>query len=141
MAKAELRIGCGSWNSNFKSHLTITGTLVENTFAIISTFTCLLSCTQNFLTPKVEILTSISLFSHCKYRYVHKRKNTIEPQKRNDLQHKGQGKVHIFWEGHKILRNLHLTFVLCKGQLISECLFDFFKFSKKPTKQIDESWP
>ena len=21
------------------------------------------------------------------------------------------GKVHIFWEGHKILRNLHLTFV------------------------------
>ena len=21
--------------------------------------------------------------------------------------------VHIFWEGHKILRNLHLTFVLC----------------------------
>ena len=21
-----------------------------------------------------------------------------------------QGKVHIFWEGHKILRNLHLTF-------------------------------
>ena len=23
-------------------------------------------------------------------------------------------KVHIFWEGHKILWNLHLTFVLCK---------------------------
>ena len=23
------------------------------------------------------------------------------------------GKVHIFWEGHKILRNLHLTSVLC----------------------------
>ena len=23
-------------------------------------------------------------------------------------------KVHIFWEGHKILRNLHLTFVLCR---------------------------
>ena len=22
-------------------------------------------------------------------------------------------KVHIFWEGHKILGNLHLTFVLC----------------------------
>ena len=22
-------------------------------------------------------------------------------------------KVHIFWEGHKILRNLHLTFALC----------------------------
>ena len=22
-------------------------------------------------------------------------------------------KVHIFWEGHKILRNFHLTFVLC----------------------------
>ena len=24
-------------------------------------------------------------------------------------------KVHIFWEGHKILRNLHLSFVLCSG--------------------------
>ena len=22
-------------------------------------------------------------------------------------------KIHIFWEGHKILRNFHLTFVLC----------------------------
>ena len=25
--------------------------------------------------------------------------------------HDKPGKVHIFWEGHKILRNLHLTFV------------------------------
>ena len=24
-------------------------------------------------------------------------------------------KRHIFWEGHKILRNLHLTFVLCSA--------------------------
>ena len=24
-------------------------------------------------------------------------------------------KVHIFWEGHKILRNLHLTYVLCSA--------------------------
>ena len=24
-------------------------------------------------------------------------------------------KVHIFWEGHTILRNLHLTFVLCSA--------------------------
>ena len=24
-------------------------------------------------------------------------------------------KVHIFWEGHKILRNLHLIFVLCSA--------------------------
>ena len=24
-------------------------------------------------------------------------------------------KVHIFWEGHKILQNLHLTFVLCSA--------------------------
>ena len=23
------------------------------------------------------------------------------------------GKVHIFWESHKVLRNLHFTFVLC----------------------------
>ena len=25
------------------------------------------------------------------------------------------GKVHIFWEGHKILRNLHLTFAICSA--------------------------
>ena len=24
-------------------------------------------------------------------------------------------KVHIFWEGHKILQDLHLTFVLCSA--------------------------
>ena len=58
---------------------TITGTLVENTFIEISTSTCLLTCTQNFLTPKVEILTSISLFSHCKYRYINA-KMQFEPQ-------------------------------------------------------------
>ena len=35
-------------------------------------------------------------------------------------------KVHIFWEGHKILRNLHLTFVLCS---VSQKLGgDFAKF-------------
>ena len=26
-------------------------------------------------------------------------------------------KIHIFWEGHKMLRNLHLTFVLCSASL------------------------
>ena len=28
-----------------------------------------------------------------------------------------------------------------KGQLISECLFDFFKFSKKPTKNLTNFSP
>ena len=28
-----------------------------------------------------------------------------------------KGKVHIFWEGHKILRNLHLTFVQCQSKV------------------------
>ena len=27
------------------------------------------------------------------------------------------GKVHIFWEGHKFLRNLHRRFVLSKSQI------------------------
>ena len=36
------------------------------------------------------------------------------------------GKVHIFWEGHKILRNLHQLFVLCTAsQIIGG---DFAKF-------------
>ena len=31
-----------------------------------------------------------------------------------------RGKVHIFWEGHKFLRNLHCRFVLCSnGQIYS----------------------
>ena len=35
-------------------------------------------------------------------------------------------KVHIFWEGQKILRNLHSRFVLCSnGQIYSG---DFAKF-------------
>ena len=29
--------------------------------------------------------------------------------------HKKSRHVHIFWEGHKILQNLHLTFVLCNA--------------------------
>ena len=35
------------------------------------------------------------------------------------------GKVHIFWEGHKILRNLHQLFVLLFSQMIGG---DFEKF-------------
>ena len=35
-------------------------------------------------------------------------------------------KIHIFWEGHKILRNLHQLFVLCNAsQIIGG---DFTKF-------------
>ena len=36
------------------------------------------------------------------------------------------GKVHIFWEGHKILQNLHLTFVLCSAS--QKYVKDFAKF-------------
>jgi hypothetical protein len=33
----------------------------------------------------------------------------------NPVKNYFKGKVHIFWEGYKILRNLHLTFVLCSA--------------------------
>ena len=37
-----------------------------------------------------------------------------------------KGKVHTFWEGHKILQNLHLTFVLCSnGQTQGEYFAKF----------------
>ena len=39
-------------------------------------------------------------------------------------------KVHIFWEGHKILRNLHLTFVLCKVVIMLKAMA-FLKLSTK----------
>ena len=45
------------------------------------------------------------------------------------------GKIHIFWEGHKILRNLHQLFVLCTAsQIIGG---DFAKFPQNiPTSNI-----
>ena len=40
-------------------------------------------------------------------------------------------KVQIFWEGHKILRNLHLTFVLCSAsQSKVEISQNFLAFSE-----------
>ena len=41
-------------------------------------------------------------------------------------------KVHIFWEGHKIFRNLHLTFVLCSASQKSkvEISQNFVAFSE-----------
>ena len=39
------------------------------------------------------------------------------------------------------LCSLHDMALLLKGQLISECLFDFFKFSKKPTKNLTNFCP
>ena len=39
---------------------------------------------------------------------------------------KFNGRVHIFWEGHKCLRNLHLRFVLCSNSQIYGG--DFWKF-------------
>ena len=77
-------------------------------------------------------------------------------------------KVHIFWEAHKILRNLHLTFVLFKGQIISKWflvslisynkwtkefnfttmipqvdlfLFVFWRKSKSPKNHFEIIWP
>ena len=49
----------------------------------------------------------------------------------------------LLWEsienrGCKLDLNRHFSCEICqpgKGQLISECLFDFFKFSKKTTKK------
>ena len=39
-------------------------------------------------------------------------------------------KVHIFWEGHKILRNLHITFVLCSAWLWRPSLKIWMLFQK-----------
>ena len=51
----------------------------------------------------------------------------------------------LLWEsienrGCKLDLNRHFSCEICqpgKGQLISECLFDFFKFSKKNNEKID----
>ena len=48
------------------------------------------------------------------------------------------GKVHIFSEGHKILRNLHLRFVLCSnGQIYSG---NFAKFCSLLSKKWTLIW-
>ena len=59
------------------------------------------------------------------------------------------GKVHIFWEDHKILRNIHLKFVLCKGGFKSENVEGFSNLPKNipksylkfvhPVHHIDET--
>ena len=42
-----------------------------------------------------------------------------------------QNKVHIFWEGHKYLRNLHRIFVLCSNsQIYSGYFAKFYGFSE-----------
>ena len=50
-------------------------------------------------------------------------------------------KVHTFWEGHKILRNLHCRFVLCSnGQIYSGdfkknlAFSEYMNFSKNGVK-------
>ena len=45
----------------------------------------------------------------------------------------------LFRYGELVLRLLAVYSF--KGQLISECLFDFFKFSKKPTKNLTKFVP
>ena len=55
----------------------------------------------------------------------------------------------LLWEsienrGCKLDLNRHFSCEICqpgKGQLISECLFDFFKFSKKNNEKIDKFLP
>ena len=55
----------------------------------------------------------------------------------------------LLWEsienrGCKLDLNRHFSCEICqpgKGQLISECLFDFFKFSKKTTKKLTNFCP
>ena len=42
--------------------------------------------------------------------HIHICSNLIRAQLRPLLYHVSDSKVHIFWEGRKILRNLHLTF-------------------------------
>ena len=46
-------------------------------------------------------------------------------------------KVHIFWEDHKILRNLLLTFVLCSASQKSG--EDFAKLCSLMTNDVDSS--
>ena len=42
----------------------------------------------------------------------------------------GLGKVHIFWKGHKILRNLHLTLDWQKDKSKVEISQNFVSFSE-----------
>ena len=68
---------------------------------------------------------AISMKIYCEYNLKQWiRFNIIKPK--NIWVYKDSLYVHIFWEGHKILRNLHLTFFLCSAsQILGE---DFAKF-------------
>ena len=75
----------------------------------------LIDWSHNFLVPRT---------SHSRILYI----LTKTSLKNFSIVEKGrsEGKVYIYWEGHKILRNLHLTFdcIYC-GQKLGE---DFAKF-------------
>mgnify|MGYP006864198437 CR=1 FL=1 len=48
-------------------------------------------------------------------------------------------KVHVFWEGHKILRTLHLTFVLCSAN--QKQVEEFVAFSEYMNfEELDGAW-
>ena len=49
---------------------------------------------------------------------------------------KGSIKVHIFWEGHKILRNLHCRFVLCRASQIYGGLLRIYELYSKYVMQM-----
>ena len=73
---------------------------------------------------EVELTTHHS-FAHFKFHIVsaqYQRIRTGQTSSHAELQ---RFKVHIFWEGHKTLQNLHRRFVLCSNSQI--CGGDFLK--------------
>ena len=58
--------------------------------------------------------------------------------------HKISHKIHIFWEGHNILGNLHQLFVLCIASQIMEISQNFLAFSEymnfKITILVEKIW-
>ena len=70
----------------------------------------------------------------CFCRTIYKTATTFlgqENSKSNVLLSLQNLKVHIYWEGHKILQNLHRRFLLCSnGQIYSGDFTKFFGFSE-----------
>ena len=95
---------CGLWQHNslnWNTHLLFsfkTGSQVTYTIALSCTEKNILEWSKKYLRmapTNISFLDSTQELTNCKSYLV--------------------GKVHIFWEGHKILWNIHLTFVLCSA--------------------------
>ena len=90
-----------NWNDNHATFATRRRRLFSGSYIFLKNR---IICENSYITYQRIIL----VFYNCLQKYISICTSTFEAMSyRNNFK---LSKIHIFWEGHKILRNLHLTF-------------------------------